>query len=87
MLDFLAGRSVAGVEKVDGETYSRVARMENREGKICAGWIRITHQPNKDALIATISGSLISVYRTFYPAFGICSIFAASPMPFMKRCM
>lgn len=61
MLDFLAGRSVAGVEKVDGETYSRVARMENREGKICAGWIRITHQPNKDALIATISGSLISV--------------------------
>lgn len=61
MLDFMAGRSIAGVEKVDGDSYSRVVRVENGDGKICAGWIRVAHHPDKDALVATICASLVSV--------------------------
>lgn len=61
MLNFLSARAIAGVEAVEEEQYSRTVRMENREGRICAGWIQVAHHPNKDALIATINGDLISV--------------------------
>ena len=61
MLDFLAGRAIAGVEKVERGRYYRVVWMRDRSGKGCAGWFRVTQHREKDALKVTLSDTLIPV--------------------------
>lgn len=57
MLDFLAGRAIAGVEAVDGRRYRRTVRLQ-RAGKTHAGWIEVAPAPGKSALRVTASASL-----------------------------
>lgn len=53
MLDFLRGRRVVGVEEVTDDAYSRTVRLGD-----CAGWIRVTHAPEKHSLLVEFSHSL-----------------------------
>lgn len=61
MLRFLAGRAITGIEVVKNGEYMRTVHLENPEGKHVYGWIRIGHQPKKNALSVTVSGTLLSV--------------------------
>jgi AraC family transcriptional regulator of adaptative response / DNA-3-methyladenine glycosylase II len=60
MLRFLAGRAIAGVEVVKDGEYKRTVRLVAAEGRppIC-GWVRVGHQPKKNALRVTVSESLL----------------------------
>lgn len=61
MMDFLAGRAIAGVELVRDGAYWRTARLKDGAGRQCAGWLRVCPQPGKQVLRVTISGSLLPV--------------------------
>ena len=61
MLRFLAARAIPGVEVVDGDAYLRTVRLEDKRGKPCFGWIRVTHRPQKNRLDVTLSDTLIPV--------------------------
>jgi AraC family transcriptional regulator of adaptative response / DNA-3-methyladenine glycosylase II len=57
MLAFLARRSIAGVERVEGRRYRRAVRLE-RAGRTHSGWIEVAPSPRKSALRVTASASL-----------------------------
>ncbi len=59
-LQFLSGRTIAGVESVVGETYRRTVSIE-RQGRVHRGWLRVRPVPGKDALSVTMAGSLAGV--------------------------
>lgn len=61
MLKFLAGRAIAGVEVVTDSEYLRTVCLENADGKYILGWIRVGHEPQRNALSVTVSGTLLSV--------------------------
>lgn len=61
MLRFLAGRAIAGVETVCNDTYIRTVHLIDAERKHVYGWVRVAHNPQKNALFVTISESLLSV--------------------------
>lgn len=61
MLNFLAGRSIAGVDVVRDNQYSRTAHFVTAAGKHLHGWVRVGHHPKKDALTVTVSESLLPV--------------------------
>ena len=54
ILDFLAGRSIKDVELVADNSYARTARL----GKY-TGWLRVTHAPEKNALLVEFTHSLV----------------------------
>ena len=56
MLHYLARRSVAGVETVQGETYLRTVRIGG-----ASGWLRATHLPARNQLVLALAPSLSSV--------------------------
>lgn len=57
MLRFLAGRTLTGVESVEGDCYRRTVAWQGR-----AGWINVFPAPGgKDALRVEVSGSLAPV--------------------------
>lgn len=61
MLEFLAGRAIQGVEKVERGRYFRAVRLTDRTGKTCAGWVQVSKDSKKDELNVTLSDTLIPV--------------------------
>lgn len=53
LLDFWAGRAIDGVEQVVGGVYFRTVKIKE------AGWIRVEHHPEKQALSLTVPEALI----------------------------
>ena len=53
LLEFIAGRTVRGVEIKDGDTYRRTVRWEDRIGVVSAQLM-----PGRDALRVELSASL-----------------------------
>jgi len=56
VLRFLAARAIPGVEQVDGERYRRVVREAG-----ALGTIEVGRDPRRDALVLTVSASLLPV--------------------------
>lgn len=50
MLNFLAGRAIAGIEVINNNEYMRTVHLENSEGKSVYGWVRVGHNPKKKCL-------------------------------------
>lgn len=61
MLNFLGGRAIAGVEVVRNGEYMRTVHLQSADGNSIYGWIRVGHQPKKNALSLTINETLIPV--------------------------
>jgi AraC family transcriptional regulator of adaptative response / DNA-3-methyladenine glycosylase II len=61
MLNFLSGRAIAGVEMIRNGEYMRTVRLLDAGQQYVDGWIRVDHQPNKNALRVTISDGLLPV--------------------------
>lgn len=61
VLDFLAGRAIAGVEKVMDDEYFRTVRLEAGDRQHVYGWIKVGHRPLKNALAVTVSATLLPV--------------------------
>ncbi|MEG6522040.1 AlkA N-terminal domain-containing protein [Desulfotomaculum sp. 1211_IL3151] len=61
MLNFLAGRAIAGIEVVKNGEYMRTVHWENPAGKHVYGWVRVGHVPKKNALSVTVSETLLPV--------------------------
>ena len=61
MLRFLAGRAIPGVEIVTGSEYRRTVCLVNADGHKLAGWLLVTHNPQKNALNVTVSEQLLPV--------------------------
>ena len=59
LLAFFRGRALAGVEIMDDESYARTARMVMPDGSEVSGWIRVEHDPNRNALVLSIAESLL----------------------------
>lgn len=55
-LAFLAGRAIEGVEKVTDDSYSRTLRIGKH-----FGWVMVTHDPGKNALVVEFPDSLAPV--------------------------
>ena len=60
ILTFLSRNGIAGVERIDNETYERTVAF-SRNGRDVAGWIRVAHVPQRYALNVTLSMSLTPV--------------------------
>lgn len=56
VLSFLAARELKSVEWVTGSAYARTVRLGNAKG-----WIRVTHAPEKSALLLELSHTLTAV--------------------------
>jgi len=56
MLRFLGARAMTGVERVDGESYLRTARLGAH-----AGWVRVSHAPARRSLLVELPHSLTPV--------------------------
>ncbi len=61
ILDFLAGRAIAGIEKVIDDEYFRTVRLDAGDGQHVHGWIKAGHRPQKNALAVTVSSTLLPV--------------------------
>ena len=61
MLNFLAGRAIAGIEVVENGEYMRAVRLKNAEGKQVDGWVRVAHKPKMNVLSVTMSETLLPV--------------------------
>ena len=61
MLQFLAGRTIAGVDVVNNDTYMRTVHLVTAEGEPVYGWVRIGHNPPKNVLTVTVSENLLPV--------------------------
>ncbi|WP_262401124.1 DNA-3-methyladenine glycosylase family protein [Yanshouia hominis] len=61
MLNFLAQRSIPGVEAVKDNQYMRTVRLLNADKKYVTGWIQVRHTPEKNALRVTLSETLLPV--------------------------
>ncbi|WP_407309912.1 DNA-3-methyladenine glycosylase 2 family protein [Desulfosporosinus sp. SB140] len=61
MLSFLAGRAIAGVDIVKNSEYMRTVHIVATENKHVYGWVRVGHRPQKNALIVTVSETLLPV--------------------------
>ena len=59
MLNFLAFRSIVGVELIEDNCYTRTVKIGKN-----TGWIRVIHAPDKNALMIDISLSLTLVLPT-----------------------
>ena len=63
LLDFLAARTIPGVESVTGGVYRRTASVETRGGgdALRRGWLAVENLAVENALAITISASLLPV--------------------------
>lgn len=59
LLAFFGARALAGVELVDGASYARTVRMPLPEGGEVAGWLRVSDDPARNALVLSMSESLL----------------------------
>lgn len=60
LLTFFRMRQIEGVERIDDSSYERVVRLED-EGIEHVGWLRVENDEKKNALIVTMSESLLPV--------------------------
>lgn len=60
LLDFFRSRQIEGVERVGDDFYERVVRLEDG-GKEHLGWLRVENDGKKNALVVTMSESLLPV--------------------------
>jgi AraC family transcriptional regulator of adaptative response / DNA-3-methyladenine glycosylase II len=61
MLDFLAPRSIPGVEAIKNDEYFRAVHLVTGEKKHLYGWIQVGNRPQKNVLSATVSAALLPV--------------------------
>lgn len=61
ILKFLAARTIAGVEVVADQEYRRILHMSCPDTGSVTGWIRVGHEPEKNALSLTVNESLLPV--------------------------
>lgn len=59
MLEFLSLRAIKDVEWISDDSYARTVRLANH-----SGWIRVTHAPEKRALVVEFTHSLTPVLPT-----------------------
>ena len=59
IISFLAARSIPGVEVVINDSYTRTIHYANGEQKHIYGWLRVGHNPRKNALTVTFSATLL----------------------------
>ena len=58
MLDFLAGRSIPGLESVADDSYRRTVDLPHPSGRI-RGWLALAQRPTRNALALTIAPALL----------------------------
>ncbi len=61
ILNFLRGRAITSVEFVKNGEYMRTVCLETADGKPLVGWVRVGHNPRRNALAVTVSEALIPV--------------------------
>jgi AraC family transcriptional regulator of adaptative response / DNA-3-methyladenine glycosylase II len=60
LLDFLAHRTIAGVEAVGDGVYRRVVALKTPAG-VRHGWLAVRHRPSRHAVSVTLAGELAMV--------------------------
>lgn len=61
MLGFFSDRAIKGIELVKEGAYLRTVLMHDREGKTLHGWLKVEQDEGRDALVLTISETLLPV--------------------------
>ena len=61
MLHFLEGRAITGIEIIKNGEYMRTVQLVTAEGKKVYGWIRVSHNPQKNTLNVSLSETLLPV--------------------------
>lgn len=61
ILTFLKSRAIEGVEAVIDDKYMRTVRLKNIKNEKIEGWIKVSHNEEKESLNLTVSHSLLSV--------------------------
>lgn len=61
LLAFFRDRALAHVELVDDTSYTRAVRLEDRDGNITCGWVRVEDDPANNQLVVTMSDELVPV--------------------------
>ena len=61
LLAFFRDRALAHVELVDDTSYMRTVRLEDRDGNIACGWVRVEDDPANNQLAVTMSDELVPV--------------------------
>ncbi len=59
VVKFFAGRAIAGVETVNAAGYFRTVLLFDAVGGRVAGWVRVAHKPEENALAVGLSESLL----------------------------
>ncbi|MDR2615683.1 MAG: hypothetical protein LBC28_03795 [Oscillospiraceae bacterium] len=61
ILNFFAGRAIAGVESVSAGEYFRTVCFTEADEKRVSGWLRVKNNPDKNTLSVTMSENLLPV--------------------------
>ena len=61
LLSFFKSRAMAGVERVEGDSYLRTVRLLDKDGCELTGWIRVYDNVSHSCLSVSISESLLPV--------------------------
>lgn len=61
LLGFFRARELAGVEVIDGKSYSRTARIAGSDGAVYVGWLRVENDSARHCLRLVASESLLPV--------------------------
>lgn len=61
LLAFFRDRVLAHVELVDDTSYTRTVRLEDRDGNIVCGWVRVEDDPANNQLVVTMPDELVPV--------------------------
>lgn len=59
LLAFFRDRALAHVELVDDVSYTRTVRLEDRDGNVACGWVRVEDDPAGNQLVVTMSDELV----------------------------
>ena len=59
LLAFFRDRALAHVELVDDVSYTRTVRLEDRDGNVACGWVRVEDDPAGSQLVVTMSDELV----------------------------
>ena len=59
LLAFFRDRALAHVELVDDVSYTRTVRLEDRDGNVACGWVRVEDDPANNQLLVTMPGDLV----------------------------
>lgn len=61
LLAFFRDRVLAHAELVDDTSYTRTVRLEDRDGNIACGWVRVEDDPANNQLVVTMPDELAPV--------------------------